>query len=199
MVAGQADQKIAQHLARFGGLEIQVYLFVIEGAPQFFARAVGTLDDGVRRPGFARVDFGQQFFVDLAVGAEFGEGQKHVRVFRRGPFFEIVFEKNRLARNVVDHEIDDQVEIAADDVHVLPGSESRVHFVVGQRRETAIGRGGIKRQQMHAADAAAQVAPQHEVQFGQIGAQAVGIGDQLDFILQAHVLLPVAVDASPRR
>ena len=97
---------------------------------------------------------------------------------------------------MVDHEVDDQIEVVADTLHVFPGAEGRVHLVVGQRSEAPVGGGRVERQQVNAADGAAQVAAQHVVQLEQVLAQAVGIADQLDLVFQVHEAAFLAFSSS---
>ena len=69
---------------------------------------------------------------------------------------------------MVHHEIDDQVEIPADILHILPCAEGGIHFVIGERGKPPVGRGRVKGENVNPADGVAQIPAQHVMQFEQV-------------------------------
>jgi hypothetical protein len=170
-----------------GDHQSRVDLLVVEGAPDLLLGAVAAFDDRIGRARLAGIHLGQVFLAGFAAGAELGEVEEHVGELRLRAFLQVVLEEDRLARDVVDHEVHHQVEIRPDALHVLPGAEGRVHAVVGQGGEPPVGGGGVEGQEVQSPDGVRQVAPQEVVELHQVAPQAVGIGDQLDLVAQGPV------------
>ena len=90
-----------------------------------------------------------------------------------------VAELGALARDVVDHQVEEHVVVRGEGADVRPGPEARVDLAIGQRREAAVARRRERRQDVHAAEEARQRAVQERPDGGQVAPQRVGVGQQL--------------------
>ena len=111
---------------------------------------------------------------------------KQIGVFRVEAVGNEVGELRRFVRDMIHRQIHAQIVFCRKGFDVVPGAHLRVHFLVGQRREAAIGVGGKKRQDVQPADGLGQMRVHHGVKVFQIVADPVRVTDQLHRIFEQH-------------
>ncbi len=126
-----------------------------------------------------RADFAQAVDVDKQLGP--GRGLA---------LLQVVLKLQRIVSQVIEYQIQADIVVRAQAFDIGPVAEGRVDALVGQRRETTVGIRRERRQYMHPADSAAELVFDKISQIGQPRADAVGIGDQMDGIVQRHVQPP---------
>ena len=166
--------KSLQHV-RIG--EIQIDLIVAERVPDVANTGVGVHGGDERRAARAHHGRGVRLF---------GKGDEVVPAGILAA--DEVGEPQRLPRAVIDHQIEHQLVLASQLLHVLPATEVVIHHPVVDHRKAVVGRGGVERQQVDGAEVCTKIARKELMQNFQRRVVIVSYGVAVGYEQQAPIL-----------
>ena len=123
------------------------------------------------------------------------QGDKQVGVRRSSAAGHEVLKVPRLARDVIDHEVDDDIVPFPKTSNVIPSPEVGIDLFIGCRRKSPIRGRGKGREDVDSAHGGLRKPPIHDsLKGGESTTQGVGVGDELHLIPDGELLRPSHVE-----